>query len=121
MYEQDIRSLGEYAALPLIRYVQSPQSPDDPRQRLTAMRIVADIAPSWTIGDLIKLLADPDAQTRFFAARTLQRLTGLDQGRPPDEWREDLNRCLPSIDLWQRWWAENQKRYPPPMPGGSAA
>lgn len=122
MYEQDIRSLGEYAALPLIRYVQSPLSRDNPQRRQQAMRIVADIAPSWMIADMIALLADDDPATRSLAATTLHRLTGLDHGRAADAWREELSACEPTIAAWRQWWDENQRRYPaPPTSGGSGA
>ena len=125
LFEQDIRSLGEYAALPLIRYVESPLSKDDPHKREVAMRIVADIAPSWTIADLIGLLGDADPQTRYLAATTLHRLTGIDQGHPSQAWREDLAACQPAIELWRQWWADNHKRYPSPptapnLPGSQA-
>jgi hypothetical protein len=120
LYEQDIRSLGPYAALPLVHYVRSPISRDDPTRRQAAMRIASDIASSWVIGDLVELLGDADAETRFLAARTLERLTGLDQDRSPDAWREDLTQCQPTIDLWRQWWAENQSRYSLPPPSGSS-
>jgi hypothetical protein len=122
LYEQDIRSLGEYAALPLLRYVQSPLSRDNPQRRQQAMRIAADIAPSWAIADMIALLADDDPNTRSLAATTLHRLTGLNLGRSPDGWREELNACEPTIAAWRQWWDENQRRYPgPPTSGNSGA
>lgn len=113
LYEQEIRSLGEYAVLPLMRFVQSPISQNDPRRRETAMRILSDIAPNWTISELIDLLSDPDATTRVYAAAALQRLTGLNQGRAPEQWNADLDQCSESIERWQRWWSENQQQFPP--------
>ena len=114
LYEQEIRSLGGHAVLPLLRYVQSPLFQDEPPRRRTAMRILSDIAPSWTVSDLIELLCDNDANTRYLAAKALHRLTGLDHGRPADKWREALIQCQPSIETWQQWWAKNCKRYPSP-------
>ena len=103
LYEQEIRGLGEHAVLPLLRYVQSPQSTGEPERRLTALRLVSDLAPSWAVPELIGLLANDDAQTRYFAATALQRLTGLDQGRPPDQWREDPAKCAAALQLWHEW------------------
>ena len=111
LYEQEIRGLGEYAVLPLLRFVQSPQSKEEPARRLTAMRLVSDLAPSWSVPELIALLADEDAEMRFFAATALQRLTGLDQGRPPDQWREDPERCAAALLLWQQWLSDNRRQY----------
>ena len=67
-YEGDLRSLGPYAALPLIRYVRSPRSQADAALRLAVLRIACDTAPCWTIGELAELLADPDAESRYLAA-----------------------------------------------------
>ncbi|HND53959.1 MAG TPA: zf-HC2 domain-containing protein, partial [Pirellulaceae bacterium] len=71
LYENEIRSLGDYAVLPMLRFVQSESSRSDPNQRQRAMRIVSDIAPSWLIGDLIELLADADADVRVLSALAL--------------------------------------------------
>ena len=46
MYEQEIRSLGEHAVLPLVRFVQSPLGQDDPVKRTTAMELTADLCRS---------------------------------------------------------------------------
>jgi hypothetical protein len=112
LYEEQIRALGGYAALPLLRYVQSPLSQGNPAQRDLAMRLLADLAPTWMIPDFIQLLADKEPTTRALSATALRRFTGLDQGRSPDQWREDLEQCRPTIDLWQRWWAERRADYP---------
>jgi hypothetical protein len=120
LYEQEIRSLGEYAVLPLLRYVQSPISRNEQPRRQTAMRILSDIAPDWAAADLVELLSDQEADTRYFAARALHRLTGLDQGRPATRWREDLKTCRPTIERWQQWWFKNRGKHPPPMDADSA-
>jgi hypothetical protein len=111
LYEQEIRNLGEHAALPLLRFVQSPLSEDQPQLRLKALRILSDIVPSWLIPDLVQLLSNQDAETRVLSARALQRLTGLDHGRPPDDWRVELRECAASIQQWQQWLAENRQLY----------
>jgi len=112
LYEQEIRALGEHAVLPLARYVQSPLSKNDPTRRATAMRIIADIAPTWSIGTLIELLADDDGATRVLAAQALERLTGETQGRSPQEWRGDPKESAQALEAWRRWWTERRDRIP---------
>lgn len=112
LYEQEIRALGEHAVLPLARYVQSPLSKNDPTRRATAMRIITDVAPTWSIGTLIELLADDDGPTRVLAAQALERLTGETQGRSPPEWRGDPNESAQALEAWRRWWTERRDRIP---------
>lgn len=112
LYEQEIRALGEHAVMPLARYVQSPLSKQDPTRRATAMRIIADIAPTWAIGTLIELLTDDDPPTRVLAAQALRRLTGETQGREPEEWREDPAKSAEALERWRRWWAERRDKMP---------
>ncbi len=116
LYEEEIRALGEHAVLPLLKFVESPLSQNDRGQRQKAMRLAADLAPNWAVSDLIRLLADADAETRYLAAHALLRLTGNDQGRAPEQWREDLKNCEPTIELWRKWRLEEQSRYPPRKP-----
>jgi len=112
LYEQEIRSLGEYGVLPLLRYVESPASLDDRPRRNHAMQILADVAPSWAVAELIGLLSDEDPEIRFLAATALKRLTAQNQGRTPEQWRESLENCAVAIDRWNSWWKENSQRYP---------
>jgi hypothetical protein len=114
LYEQELRALGEHCVLPLLRFVQTPMASDEQGQRRMAMRIVADLAPSWAVGDLIPLLADNDDEVRFEAAAALRRLTGHDQGREPKAWRGSWTDCTPTYSAWQTWWRDNQARYPAP-------
>ena len=116
LYEEEIRALGEYAVLPLLKYVESPLSQNERVRRQAAMRLAADLAPTWAVTDLIRLLADADAETRFLAAQALLRLTGNHQGRPPEKWREDLKNCAPTIELWRTWLREEPNRFPPRKP-----
>ncbi|MDB5387501.1 MAG: hypothetical protein JWM11_3147, partial [Planctomycetaceae bacterium] len=103
--------LGEYAALPLLRFVQSVSSRTEPAQRLQAMSILADIAPSWLTGELIELLADSEPRVRIQAAVALKRLTRQTQGRGPEEWSAPLAELKDSLDRWHTWWKENVHRY----------
>jgi hypothetical protein len=121
LYEQEIRGLGEFAALPLMRYVQSPLSLDEPSRRQMAMNILSDIAPSWMVPDLIGLLGDPSEETRVRSAQTLLRLTGLDQNRPPQQWRGDPADCQTTIERWQQWWQQHRHEYVRPAAATPAA
>jgi hypothetical protein len=114
LYEQELRGLGEHCVLPLLRYVQSSPSADEREQRHKAMRIVADLAPSWTVGDLIGLLDDDDDEVRFQAAAALRRLTGQSHGREPQAWKSPRTDCTPTVAIWQTWWTKNRIRYPVP-------
>lgn len=86
--EGEIRALGDHAALPLARYIQSPESLGDPRRRRDAARILADLASAPSVPDFVALAADGDAEVRAQAARGLQRLTGLN---------------LEGADAWKAW------------------
>lgn len=112
LYEDDIRRLGSRAALPLLRFIESPRSHANATARISAARLAADLADSSVIGDLIALLADDDASVRVHAARALKRLTGLDQGRPADAWRDDPEACQPALESWRAWWQARRAAYP---------
>lgn len=103
LYERELRSLGEYCVLPLIRYVQSPISGKDPARRSRAISIAADLIVPADTAELIALLSDDSPEVRYHAARGLLRLTGESFGRSPDHWRYPLADCLPTIEKWQRW------------------
>jgi ferric-dicitrate binding protein FerR (iron transport regulator) len=111
-YEAEIRSLGEYGVLPLLRYLKSPDSAFDARRRRVAIRIVSDLAPSWAIGDLIGLLKHPDAEVRFLSAAALTRLTKQTQGVPSETWRGDPSEWEPAAVAWETWWSSNSRRFP---------
>lgn len=112
LYEVEIRTLGEYAVLPLLHYLKSPRSNSDNERRLVAMRMVSDLAPPWAIGDLIDLLEHPDADVRFLAATALRRLTTQTQGVPLELWRGKQAEWEPAAAAWHAWWIRNRDRYP---------
>ena len=116
LYEQEIRSLGEYGVLPLVRFIQSPLGEKDPARRAAAMEIVADLAPVWLIPDLIDLLENPDPMVRRQAAETLQRLTALKMNLSPSAWQEKPDDDqLKALGEWRGWWAAHRDRYPKPQ------
>lgn len=113
LYEHEIRSLGEHAVLPLLRFVQSAPSRAEPERRRRAMAIAADMAPSWLVGELIELLADDDPTIRVAAATALRRLTGQTHGREPRDWSAPVDQSDAEREFWREWWQDNRLRYPP--------
>lgn len=112
LYEREIRSLGESCVLPLIRYVQSPISKTEPGRRASAMGIVADLAPTILISELLPLLRDESPEVRYQTARALFRLTSETQGRSPAEWRKPVSSSDAAIEAWSTWWSQHRDRYP---------
>jgi hypothetical protein len=112
LYEAEIRSLGEYGVLPLLRFMTSPRAGADGKRRLVAMQMISDLAPPWAIGDLVGLLTHPDADVRSLSAAALQRLTNQTQGIPPETWRGDPADRESAAAAWQTWWNKNRDRYP---------
>jgi hypothetical protein len=110
-YERELRKLGEHAAAPLLDYVLS-SAVEGPPQRLAAMRLLCDLAPGSLAPRLLPLLSDADGEIRVLAAQTLKRLSGLDQGRPAEQWRDSLDECAPAIERWRKWLEENRQRLP---------
>lgn len=113
MYEEEIRALGDHCVVPLTRYIQSDRSANDPAKRVTAAKIVSDVAPPWAIGELIGLLSDKDGEVRYWAAVALHRLTGRDIERTPEQWKSGpWMACVTSAETWQKWWEKNRERFP---------
>lgn len=111
--DNELRSLGDHCVVPLTRYIQSDRSRGNELKRREVSNIVADVAQPWCIPYLIELLDDRDGTVRFNAARALLRLTGDDQGRSPEQWRDEpLSACRPTADAWKKWWQTNRDRYP---------
>ena len=117
LYEQDLRNLGEYGALPLIRFVQSEASRSEPGKRRVAIRIVADTAPVWMVPDLIALLEDDDPEIRSRSASALTRLTGESHGLTAGEWQGERSQWSGGVDLWRGWWVQHGRSCSPPPPG----
>jgi hypothetical protein len=114
MAEKEILQLGDHCVLPLTRFIQSEGSKGDQRKRANAARILAKIARPWSVGDLIGLLDDDDREVRFYAAKTLERLTdGQTQGLTPEQWRDaSTTTRQPAIERWRAWWTANRERFP---------
>jgi hypothetical protein len=113
---EEVRNLGDHCVIPLVRYIQSDRSKINDGERMKrreAARIVGDVATTWAIPELINLLADGDGEVRYPAARALQRLTGQNLGRAPEQWRDQpLMTCAPTVTQWHTWWQRNQSNYP---------
>jgi hypothetical protein len=113
LYEDELRRLGDDGVPPLLAYLAATRDKPDVAQRATAARIVADVAQSRWIADLIALLADKNAEVRFHAARGLERLTGRDQGCEAHTWQaEPWATCERPYQKWLDWWAANRDHYP---------
>src|SRR6185503_14626513 len=87
MYEDELRRLGDNGVPPLLAYLASTRETPNVAQRVTAARIVSDVAQSRWIPELITLLTDSNPDVRSSAARGLERLTGRDQGFKAEEWQ----------------------------------
>ncbi len=102
LYEYEIRAMGERCVLPLLRFIQSPQSRSDPKRRRDAARILADIAGPSVVPDFVRLLSDSDGEVRVHIARGLRRLTGESLQMDDNYWKRDpgwTNGC----DRWENW------------------
>ena len=111
--ENELKALGYHCVEPLTRYIQSERSHGEDFKRREAARIIDDVAQPWCIPYLIELLADQDGEVRFHAAEALQRLTSDDQGRSPDQWRnEPVDAGKNTIRAWKNWWNTNRYKYP---------
>ncbi len=108
--EQDLRSLGEYGAVPLLKFMTAKESANAPSRRRLAMKILADTAPVWMVPDLIGLLEDNDPEVRHHTAHGLARLTGETQGLSPEDWKADRETWATGLNQWQTWWQQNRFR-----------
>ncbi len=113
LYEDELRRLGDAGVPPLLAYLAATRETPNVARRATAARIVADVAESRWIADMIGLLADANADVRYHAARGLERLTGRDQGREPQAWQsESWSACAGTYQKWCAWWRANRDSYP---------
>gem|GEM_PF-1341230 len=114
LYEEELRRLGESAVPPMLALLKSAVPTQDvtAAERHLAARLVADMAGTSQIPQLIELLADDDGAVRGELARGLQRITGRDEGLAPEQWRADWAACEPTHGQWQTWWNEHKHLYP---------
>lgn len=109
-YEPEIRAMGERCALPLLRYVQSPQSRANPQRRHSAARILADIAGPSLVPDLVELLEDSDPEVRVHVAGGLKRITGQSFGLQASDWTSGTGGC----DRWRGWLQDHRDTWGAP-------
>ncbi|MEO1973852.1 MAG: hypothetical protein ABGX07_19975 [Pirellulaceae bacterium] len=110
--DDEIRSLGEQAVLPLLAYLKSPQFKNQKPQRRRAASLTSDLAPMWAIGDLIGMLSDDDAEVAAICSRALVRLAGTNLGEPVEQWQDDLERRLAVQQRWREWWQLREAKMP---------
>lgn len=103
VFEADLIQLGEPGAVPLLAFLQSTASNDRVEARQTAARVLSQTASDGMTSELINLLSDQDPEVRVSIASALLRLTGEDQGRLPETWREDVSELQPALSAWQQW------------------
>jgi hypothetical protein len=116
--EQELRAQGQLWSGPMACYVLSPASQAERDKRLSAARLLADLAPAWTIPDLIAILGDRDGEVRENAAKALQRLTGQQFGDAAYLCATESSTAASQRQRqWQVWWGQNQARYPKPPTG----
>ncbi len=121
MAAQEVWRLGDHCVVPLTRYIQSDRSkgPQEEHRRREAARIIADVATTSSVPELINLLPDADGEIRYHAARALERLTGQSLDRTPEQWRDQQwVSCMPTIAQWHQWWEKNKTNLPGCDPGG---
>ena len=118
LYEQQIRGLGEHAALPLLKFVQASQSDVDQERREAAARILADIGPVWMITEFLDLLNDDNPRVRAAGDRALVRLTGRESGTSGDDWATDPNTWNTVREDWRNWWEQSGKQFSQQPAGG---
>ena len=113
-YELAIRSCGEASFGPLNDYVQSPASRRQQGMRTRVARILSEVAQPWCIPQMIDLLDDETPDVRYHAAVALERLTGLNLCRTPEQWRDEAVSCAIGDQDWRVWWQKNKQRFPRP-------
>ncbi len=112
LYEDEIRSLGEGSVPPMIFFLRRTPADAQRNKRIEAARILADLAATQSISDLITLLDDGDGLVRFHVARALQRLTDNTFDCSPTQWRDGTaDERAHARQAWQQWWTENKARY----------
>ncbi|MFI5377803.1 MAG: FecR domain-containing protein [Tepidisphaerales bacterium] len=110
---EDIRRLGDQCVVPLARYIQSDRSRGRDDRRREAARVIADVASTRQIAELINLLGDADSTVRFHAATALARLTDRNMGMPPASWRDaGPPQRSTALRQWHDWWGRNSARFP---------
>ena len=114
MYEQSIRSLGEFGAVPLLRDLQSDDSRQEPDRRVIASRILADTAAIWMVPELLKLAADDQAEVRLDSAKALGRLTGVKSRLTESEWTQDPIKWQSEVTARGSWWKAHSASCTPP-------
>jgi hypothetical protein len=73
MHEDQIRQLGPAGAIPLLAYVNSPESRQQVSLRQRAMRLASEMAAPSSLPEFEALLKDEDPIVREFANRALMR------------------------------------------------
>jgi hypothetical protein len=119
---------------PALRSLSLQQMADvDPAIRIAGLQSLRNIAVSNDVGTVYRFLSDPEPRVVVAAAQVLRQVTGQDFGltgslalpqftcvgtNPPAPPNEEAIRA--GVQLWESWWATNQRNYPPPTPSPAA-
>ena len=101
--QEQLINLGAPAAIPLIAYLKESVNSMDAFHRTAAANVIRETAALETAPDLVSLLEDSQADVRMASASALQRLTSLDHGMPPPEWRELGAPQHEAAARWRAW------------------
>jgi len=77
VYEEDLLKLGPAGAEPLLAYIRSDRSKENPERRRRAMRIAGRMVWKGQISDLADLAGDGDPEIRRIVRETVERLQGI--------------------------------------------
>jgi hypothetical protein len=100
-YEAALKSLGEGPMTLMGSYLATPSNPADLPRRITAARVMSEVATAKSAGQLVALLNNEVADVRVLAAGGLARLAGTDQGRGDAYWKGDDRAA--GIQAWEAW------------------
>ena len=81
LYDEQIRSLGPAGTIPLLAYVRSAESSEQPELRHRAMQVIVELAPASSIAELEKLLDDPDPVVKRLSSMAMRRLAPVNHNR----------------------------------------
>jgi ferric-dicitrate binding protein FerR (iron transport regulator) len=111
--DEEIRQLGESCVAPLLSYVRSGAGKADPQRRLKAAHLATELAKKDSVYDLIETLPDESREVRELVAAALERITGENQGRAAQDWRQrPWSENESYFKKWIGWWDANKAAYP---------
>jgi hypothetical protein len=99
--ETGYRSLGFLSAPFLIDYLKKPATIQEIGRRKVTARLIGELATRDHVTDMAAVLNQPDADTRVFLAKGLERLTRTNLKFDEAFWRSD--KYEPGVKAWMDW------------------